>query len=181
MTISMITCMTQDMVIGVDGDLLIPIKPDMIYFKKTTINHVVVMGKNTYLSLPGAKPLKDRINIIISSTLYNNPPEGFTVYKSIDAFMAAYADYKDEIFVIGGNRIYDAFMPYANKLYITLVKRESIGLLKDFGKPYEKVTKFPSSICDYKWYYTRVNGYDDLYMDKKYGIIPYEFLIFTKR
>ena len=175
MTISMIVCITQDMVIGVNNGLLInDFKPDMAYFKKTTMNHFVVMGKNTYLTLPHHKPLKDRDNIIISSTLAENPPEDFIVYKSIQDFFEYQKDNESEIFVIGGSKLYDAFMPYTNKIYLTVVKRESESLLKDIDGFNKKVIKFPSSVYDYEWSYNHIK--DDFYLSKNFGILPYSIL-----
>ena len=53
--------------IGCDGELLVNIPEDMKYFRKTTSGGVVIMGRKTLLSFPGQKPLKGRINIVLTS------------------------------------------------------------------------------------------------------------------
>ncbi len=179
MKISMIACVTQDMVIGVnDGLLITPFKPDMAHFKEITTNHVIVMGKNTYFTLPKHKPLEGRTNIIISKSLADNPPEGFIVYKSLEDFSESYKDFNDEIFIIGVSKAYDTFMPLTNKLYVTVVKRESTDLLHNIEGFNKKVTRFPSSVFDYKWSCNIIK--EDYYLNKKFGIIPYSFLLLTK-
>jgi dihydrofolate reductase len=105
------------------------LKKDMTLFSKRTIgsgNNAVIMGKNTWLSIPECRrPLKNRINIVISSSslaLSGNPH----VFSSInDAMSFCKSSKYDELWVIGGSRIYDDFFnTYYNKLnrvYITYV------------------------------------------------------------
>ena len=120
--ISMIAAVYNDLAIGKDNQLPAYIKPDLQYFKKVTEGHPVVMGYNTYLSLP-VKPLLGRKNIVI--TRKNVSLEGITVVHSIEEVIAlAETELKDkEIFIIGGASIYEQFMPHADKLYITHVFR----------------------------------------------------------
>ena len=56
--------------IGIDGELIYHIKEDLEWFKETTIGHIVIMGYNTWVSLP-KKPLNKRINIVISNNHYD--------------------------------------------------------------------------------------------------------------
>ncbi|HOY32375.1 MAG TPA: dihydrofolate reductase [Bacteroidales bacterium] len=116
--ISIIVAIAEDYGIGKDNQLLWHISEDLKRFKKITSGHTVVMGKNTYLSLP-VKPLPKRKNIIIT----NVPEEQFhgceTVY-SIEEAMEKMDD-DAENFVMGGASIYRQFFGLAQKLYITRV------------------------------------------------------------
>ena len=107
--------------IGKDGKLLFSISADMKFFRETTQGGVVVMGRGTFESLPGRRPLKNRVNIILSKekTL---APEGFTVCYSIEEVRKITAEYKsDTVFIIGGESLYRAFLDDCSTAYITKV------------------------------------------------------------
>ena len=178
MKISMISCVTSDMYIGYRNNLLVSLKPDMNYFKQLTMGHTVVMGTNTYFSLPRHKPLVNRTNVIISTTM-EKAPEGFKLFHSVDEFLEAYRDYEDTVFIIGGAKIYDAFMPYVQKIYFTHVHRTIRDLYSDDEIDYSKLVKFPESIYDYEWDSQR--SVDECYLDRKYGIVHYNFLTLLRR
>ena len=82
-------------IIGVNNELLVTIKKDLEWFKEHTINSIIVMGYNTFKSLPGNKtinPLKNRLNIVISNNHYNEllkdikPDDHIIVYRSFKEF-----------------------------------------------------------------------------------------------
>ncbi len=108
--------------IGNQGDLLFRLGDDMLHFKNITTNNVVVMGKNTYLSLPEQnRPLKNRVNIVLSSTLKES--EGLVIARSIDDLFNKLKGYDTEkVFVIGGASIYQELCPYCSCGYVTHVK-----------------------------------------------------------
>jgi dihydrofolate reductase len=177
--------MTEDMSIGSKNRLLLSIPPDMQHFKKLTTGHLVVMGRNTYLSLPYKKPLADRVNIIISTTM-QDAPEGFTLYNSVDSFMEYYnfmntsnPGSNDEVFIIGGAQIYDAFMPYVNKLYVTLLCKNSSDILAPYPSSDNKVVQFPKSLFDYEWITKECES--NVYVSREYGFIEYKFLTLIKK
>lgn len=178
MKIYMISCVTSDMYIGYRNNLLVSLKPDMNYFKMLTMGHVVVMGKNTYLSLPGRKPLPNRTNVIISTTM-QEAPEGFELYHDVDHFINAYHEYSGEVFVIGGSKIYDAFMPFAEKIYFTYVQRTIAELYSEDEIDYSALVKFPNSLCKYSWDFQR--SVDECCIDEKFGIVHYCFLTLLRR
>ena len=62
-----IACINQKRALGKDGKLLYTIKNDLLNFKRQTLGNVVIMGRKTFESLPNKEPLKDRINIILTS------------------------------------------------------------------------------------------------------------------
>lgn len=183
MKISMIACVTTDMCIGFSNKLLISLKPDMNHFKMMTMSRVVVMGSNTYRSLPDMKPLPGRTNVIISRKMAE-APEGFEVYHSVEEFMEAYRDRDDEIFIIGGAGVYDAFMPYAGKIYLTHVHLDSVSLIQRMYGEYGSGslitgTMFPKSVYKYQWDLQK--SVDEVCLCEEYGIVRYNFLTLVKK
>lgn len=133
MKINIIACINSVDAIGKDNKLLYRIPSDLLNFKLLTDGRVIIMGRNTYESLP-KKPLKNRIHIIISSDADYTPTcrEGETVYvvNSIDAAIQTAETFGiEEVFVIGGASVYRQFMEQDNvdKLFITLVEDEEEG------------------------------------------------------
>lgn len=177
MKISAIACVTSDMCIGIDNRLIMPLKADMKHFKEVTGGHVVVMGRNTYESLP-VKPLPGRTNIIISTTMDEMPP-GFFVFKSVEDFLNHFKEYDEEVFVIGGAKIYDAFMPYIDKIYLTHVHCNGVAMLNNIHANYDRLVKFPSSLFDYEWDIQR--SIDNMALDRNWGIVHYNFLTLIKK
>jgi dihydrofolate reductase len=117
--ISFIAAIDERMGIGKDNSLLCHIKEDLQYFKKITDGNIVVMGYNTYLSLP-KRPLSNRINIVM--TTKNIELEGVIVVHSIDELFEKINEVNldnKEVFICGGASIYKQLMPYADRLYIT--------------------------------------------------------------
>ena len=113
---SLIACVGKNRELGKKGDLVFHLKEDMKFFKETTMGHKVVMGRKTWESLPAKLP--GRENIVVSS----RDVEGVDkVVHDISEFIEANKDTKEEIFVIGGGRIYAEFLPYAEKIYLTEV------------------------------------------------------------
>jgi dihydrofolate reductase len=119
--ISIIVAIARNWGIGKNNQLLWHISRDLKRFKAITTGHQVIMGKNTYLSLP-FRPLKNRINIVIT----DNPEEKFegciTVYSIEEAL--EYCKPDKESFVIGGGSVYRQFLPFTNRLYLTLVDKD---------------------------------------------------------
>lgn len=119
MELSIVACVGENLELGINNDLVFHIKEDMKYFKELTLNHIVVMGRRTFESLPGI--LKDRKNVVITRSNNINFPSEVEVFKSIEEFMEHYKNYKDEIFIIGGASIYRQFLEYCDKIYLTEV------------------------------------------------------------
>ena len=111
--------------IGKDNKLLYRIKEDMQRFKQLTVGKIVVMGKNTYLSLPDKnRPLPDRINIVLTHDLEWSSP-GVIVVHDIDSLMIELSQYEtDDVFVIGGESIYKQLLPYCDTSYVTKVENQ---------------------------------------------------------
>jgi dihydrofolate reductase len=107
--------------IGKDGRLLVHLPGDLKYFQDKTLGKVVVMGRATFESLPGKRPLKDRINIVLS----RNPdfrPEGCTVCETIDQMLHTVEHYREnEVFVIGGAELYHQLLPFCSTYLVTRI------------------------------------------------------------
>lgn len=117
MILSLIVAIAADDSIGKGGDLLWHLPGDLKRFKQTTTGHTIVMGKNTYYSLPnGALP--NRRNIVISTTM--PPTEGVEIYRSLNEALEA-TKHEDEVFIIGGAILFKATLPFADKFYLTRV------------------------------------------------------------
>lgn len=117
--ISMICAIGRDNQIGFKNRLLWNLKGDMRYFVETTRGRTVIMGENTYHSL-FIKPLPGRKNIVLTMNKDLEAP-GCKVSSDLEAIAQKYQDAPEEAFVIGGASIYKQFLPYAQKLYLTLV------------------------------------------------------------
>jgi len=108
--------------IGFKGNLLERIPEDMRYFRQMTLGKVVIMGRETFESLPGGKPLKDRINIVLSRDGYLGN-DGITICRSLDELFYKLEKYpKDGIFVIGGQSVYSQLLPYCTEVYVTKIE-----------------------------------------------------------
>ena len=120
----MIVAMTEKTrAIGKNNDMLYHLPEDLKYFKQTTQGHTIVIGYNTYMSFP-KRPLLNRKNIVL--TRKNRVIEGAEILHSIEEVLD-YAKYnpKEQIFICGGYTIYEQFMPYVSKLYLTVIEEKT--------------------------------------------------------
>lgn len=120
--ISLIVAIAQNNAIGKDNDLLWHLSEDLKYFKKTTNERTVLMGRKTWESLP-FKPLKNRRNIVVSSQK-DYAIDGAELFDSIEKAVEVLKTQKDEVFCIGGASLYKALLPEAEKLYVTRVYKD---------------------------------------------------------
>lgn len=122
MSVIAIACVDANWGIGYQGELLEHIPADMKFFRETTMGNYVVMGRKTWESLPN-KPLENRENIVVTSTLYLDSGYDYTIFTSLDrviSFLKSDIPDKD-IYIIGGASIYEQLLPYCDKAYITHV------------------------------------------------------------
>ena len=122
--ISIIVAIAENNAIGKDNDLLWHIPSDLKRFKKITSGHTVIMGRRTFESLP-RRPLPNRRNIVITD-IRDEMFEGCEMAYSIDEALAK-CESPEENFVIGGASVYRQFLRYADRLYLTLVKKSYDG------------------------------------------------------
>lgn len=104
--------------IGYYGKIPWYYKQDMIFFKKMTLNKVILMGKNTWLSIPNA-PLNNRTNIVLTTQDDIYFPDDVYVYNNFEQPIKEY----DEIWVIGGESVYKQALEHKNfkTLYLTRI------------------------------------------------------------
>lgn len=115
----MIVAVDTNWAIGYKGELLERIPEDMRFFKEMTTGKVVVMGRETFNSLPNQAPLKDRVNIVLTrdETFHN---ENVIVCRSLPELFSHLDRYPPEdIFVIGGESIYCQLLKYCTEAYVT--------------------------------------------------------------
>ncbi len=105
--------------IGKGGKLPWHYSSDMKFFRETTTGHAVVMGRKTWLTI--GKPLKDRLNIVLSRDSNIEPQESLLVLTDIDSVISFNDSLTTDLFVIGGAQVYEAFLPYIEKWIITEV------------------------------------------------------------
>lgn len=119
--ISAIVAVDNNWGIGFNGDLLEHIPEDLKYFKALTTNNTVMMGRKTWESLP-KKPLPNRTNIVIT-----NNPNMYNDAEFMDLFNATlYLIYNknDDIFIIGGGKIYEELLPMCDRVYVTKIFKD---------------------------------------------------------
>ncbi|AOZ91089.1 dihydrofolate reductase [Paenibacillus crassostreae] len=123
MSITMIWAMDRNGVMGKDNGLPWRLPRDMAFFKQETINKPIVMGRKTWESFNG-KPLKDRINIIMTRDQTYEVQGAHVIHTVEDALNYA----KDaDLMVIGGAQIYTQWLPYADRLLVTRIDEEFEG------------------------------------------------------
>jgi dihydrofolate reductase len=133
----------NDRGIGKDNQLLWVLPEDMKHFKEITNGHPVIMGLNTWKSLPERfRPLPNRTNIVmVREGEYDAP--GAIVVPSLESALEAakQAPGGEESFVIGGGQAYASALPFADRLYLTLVEgeKEADVFFPEYEKEFTKI------------------------------------------
>lgn len=118
---NLIAAVDRNWAIGNAGRLLVSIPGDMKYFRELTIGRVVVAGRKTMATFPNGLPLQNRINIILSGNQEYKFKNAVVVHSVPELLMqTAKYDNKD-IFVIGGQAVYEQLLPYCTTAYITKI------------------------------------------------------------
>lgn len=120
-TISLIAAVSTNWVIGKNNQLPWRIPADMKRFKKLTTGKTVIMGRKTHESI--GKPLANRQNIVITHQS-NYKAEGCLIAHDIKSALEMA---EKDIFIIGGEQIYQLFMPLVERVYLTIVYAEVEG------------------------------------------------------
>lgn len=158
----LIACVDSKWGIGYKNELLVRIPSDQKFFRTTTTGNVCIMGRKTLDSFPGGKPLKDRVNIVLTKS--EASPKGEEIYvKSVEDCLEEIKKYPDkDIFVIGGQSIYEQFLPYCDKAYITKVDREFCA------------DAFFPDLDENKEWKISVEGEEQTYFDNTFSFLTYE-------
>ncbi len=143
----MIVAVDEKFGIGIDGGLLTDLPEDMKFFKDKTMNSVVILGRKTLLSFPGGKPLKNRVNIIITRDK-SFKAEGCIIVHSVEeAAELAKRDYAHkEIFVIGGGSVYRQMLKYCSTAYITKIYKT----FEEADTFIDNLDKLPQWVVEYE-------------------------------
>lgn len=120
MTIAPIVACDLQMTIGKDGGMPWHLPRDLKFFVRTTMGKPLIMGRRTFESLPA--PLKGRLNIVLTRDLGYEAP-GVVVAHSVDEALALARDAEPdkEVMILGGATIYQALLPRADRLYLTVI------------------------------------------------------------
>ena len=124
--VSIIVAISKNNVIGYENKMPWHYKEDLEYFKKTTLNHTVLMGSKTFKSILSYlnKPLPKRVSVVASKSGYSY--NGVKTIENIPDYISNFPK-NEELFVIGGKMIYDLTIDLADKLYITHINKEFKG------------------------------------------------------
>lgn len=114
-----IVAVDQNLAIGKDGKLPWHYSADMKFFKATTIGNAVVMGRRTWETLKG--PLKDRTNIVLSREKNFSPADSVLVMRDVDSVLEFSRGRYEHLFVMGGAKVYEAFLPHIDRWIVTEV------------------------------------------------------------
>jgi dihydrofolate reductase len=130
MIVSAIAAVADNGTIGIDGDLPWHLPDDLKYFQRVTRDHHVITGRKNYESIPEKyRPLKDRVNIVVTRNAEYKAPGALVMGSLEEALAHAQAAGEPEAFVIGGGQIYrDAIgKGLVDRLYLTLVHADIAG------------------------------------------------------
>lgn len=122
--LNLIWAQTLDGVIGVNGELPFRLPNDLKRFKELTNGHAVLMGRKTWQSLPaGSRPLPKRDNYVLSRYKDYKATGATVINDANEVFQLLHTLGDKELFVIGGSSLYEMFLPYAQNVYVTFIKK----------------------------------------------------------
>ena len=160
MIVSAVVATALNNAIGKSNQLLWHLPADLKHFKDITSGYTVIMGRKTFDSI--GKPLPRRRNIVVTRQAIQI--EGCEVVNSVEAALALCADEK-EVFIVGGAEIYKLALPFTNRVYLTIVKKE-----------FEADAFFPPLNAE-EWVQTSVEEHEP---DEKNNL-PYSFITLERR
>ena len=138
--------------IGKGNDMMFSLPKDMKFFRETTSGHTVVMGGNTLRSFPGQKPLKNRVNIVLSR---GQVRDDCIIVRSYEELKKAMKERENEdIYIIGGGEVYRELLPYCHEVLVTKV--DAVGGAEVFFPNLDKNRDFQ---CIYSGEKIEDNGY----------------------
>lgn len=114
----LIAAVYDDWGIGAGGTQPVALSADRKFFRETTKDATVIVGRRTVEDFPGQKPLPGRVNILLSRN--TRKLDGFTVCSDVQQALA-YTKDTPRVFVIGGGSVYRQLLPYCHTAYITKV------------------------------------------------------------
>lgn len=160
---NLIVAVDEKGAIGYKGDLLVKIPQDLKFFKEKTTGKAIIMGRKTLESMPGGKPLPNRLNIVITGQTNYQIKDAIVVASIKEALEAAAQYKKEDVFVIGGETVYRQMLDQCTVAYITKIHRQ-----------YEADTFFPLDELK-AWKMVKLTD-RQVYEDLEYSFYKYERL-----
>ena len=159
---NLIVAVDKNWGIGKNNKLLVSIPSDMKFFRSETNGKVVVMGRKTLESFPNGMPLKNRTNIVLTRDQNYHVKDTIVVHDIPELLeeLKKYPD--DQIYVIGGGKVYEELLPYCNVAHVTKI---------DFA--FEADTFFPNLDQMEEWEITATSD-EQTYFDLEYSFVKYE-------
>ena len=158
-----IVAVDNNWAIGYKNKLLVSIPADMKLFRNETTGKVIVMGRKTLESFPGAKPLPNRTNVVLTNnkSYKVNGAEVFNDKESLLEYLKQFDT--NDVFIIGGESIYKLFLSDVDTIHVTKINYS-----------YEADTYFPNLDKLSEWKITASSG------EKTYFDLEYEFLQYSR-
>ena len=159
---NMIVCADSRWGIGKKGELLVRIPADQGMFREHTVGNVVLGGRKTMEGLRGKMPLNGRVNIVLTSKKGYTFGDAVIVHSMEEALLELKKYEEDRIYIIGGGKVYQEFLPYCNRVYVTKVDYQ-----------YEADTFFPNLDKSDEWVMTH-DSEEQTYYDLEYYFTIYQ-------
>ena len=157
----LIVAVDKNWAIGKNNKLMWSIPADMKYFRETTKGNIVIMGRKTLESFPQSQPLKNRVNIVITNNKDYTVKDAVVVH-SIEEALEEAKKYEGIPYVIGGESIYRAMLPYCDTALITKIDHA-----------FDADTYFPNLDEDEEWEMTKISE-EQTCFDLEYYFTVYE-------
>lgn len=148
--------------IGNGNKLLVSIPADMKFFREMTSGKVVVMGRKTLESFPNGLPLKNRTNIVLTKNKEYKVKDAIIVHDLSELLETLKSYNSEEIFVIGGDSVYNLMLPYCSIGHVTKIDHE-----------YLADTHFPNLDEMSEWRISEESE-EQTYFDLEYAFVKYE-------
>lgn len=159
---NLIAAVDANWAIGYKNNLLVSIPDDMKFFRQTTTGKVVVMGRKTLESFPNGQPLKNRVNIVLTSDKNYKVKDAIVVHD-LDELHKELEQYNSEdVYVIGGESIYRQLLDECDVAHITKI---------DYA--YDADAYFPNLDEKEEWQITEDSD-EQTYFDLEYYFLKYE-------
>lgn len=158
----LIAAVDKNWAIGKNNSLLVSIPADKKFFRQETSGKVVVLGRKTLETFPQGLPLKNRINIIMSTNPNYKVKDAIVVHSKEELLEELKKYPSDMVYIIGGESIYRMMLPYCDVAHITRIDHE-----------YEADAYFPNLDETGEWEIT-ADSEEQTYFDLAYEFVKYE-------
>jgi len=157
-----IVAVDENWAIGYQGGLLVKIPMDQKFFRSETLGKVIILGRKTMETFPSKRPLKDRVNVVLSKRKGLEIPDAVIVH-SVEELLEKCRSYeKEDLYCIGGESVYKELLPYCDTVHVTKIDR-----------PYQADAFFPNLDRDPDWEIT-ADSEEQVYFDLTYHFLKYE-------